>query len=65
MGSTFHKGKWVTRYGLTCGFWSNSGYRLDDHVMAHVREGKADELYDLMASQYQGEKLNQCKDGVS
>lgn len=66
MGSVFHKGKWVKRYGLTCGYWSNSATKLDRHVVAHVADlGHADDLYDVASNQYRGEKLHQCRrDGV-
>lgn len=63
MGSTFHRGKWVERYGLTCGFWTNRASKLDQHVLAHVAAKKGD-VFDMFASQYGGEKLHQCRDGV-
>ena len=53
------------RYGLTCGYWTNRPSKLDRHVLAHAQAGKADDLYDLTDTQYAGEKLHQCREGVT
>lgn len=60
MGSVFHKGKWVERYGLTCGYWSNRASKVDAHVMAEHRN---DAVYDLCTCHspgYEGQPLHKC-----
>jgi hypothetical protein len=40
------------KYGLSCGFWSNSSEELDKHVVDTFERDDHDGVFDLMDEQY-------------
>lgn len=53
------------RYGLTCGYWSNRPGKVENHVFSHIMAAQEQDLYDVDAEQWNGERLHRCREGIS